>query len=66
MFEIFVAGPDLSLMDRLDALREGFQGMTAIENTSRTVTKSVNHSLGFLTSQTAFNLALEFLSGQRE
>src|SRR6202521_5961812 len=47
MFEIFVAGPDLPLMDRLDAFREGFQGMTSVENAPRTVTKGANHSLGF-------------------
>ena len=51
MFEIFVAGLDLPLMDRLDALREGFQGMTAVESTPRTVTKGVHHSLGFGTLQ---------------
>src|SRR6266700_1571304 len=51
MFEIFVTGPDLSLMDGLDAFRKGFQGMTSVENAPRTVTKGVNHSLGLRTLQ---------------
>ena len=51
MFEIFVAGPDLSPVDRLNALGEGFQGMTAVENTSRPITKSVHHTLGLGTLQ---------------
>jgi len=51
MFEIFVAGPDLPLMDCLDAFGERFQRMTSIENAPRTVTKSTNHSFGFGTSQ---------------
>lgn len=32
MFEIFVAGPDLSLVDRLDAFQKGIQEMSAVEN----------------------------------
>jgi hypothetical protein len=48
MFEIFVTGPDLPLMDRLDAFREGFQGMTSVENAPRTVTKGVHQLLRFL------------------
>jgi hypothetical protein len=38
-------------MDRLDALREGFQGVTSIENAPRTIPKRVDHSLGFGTLQ---------------
>jgi hypothetical protein len=48
VFEIFVADPKLSLMDCLDAFREGFQGMTSVKNASRTVTNGVHQSLGFL------------------
>ena len=42
MFDIFVTDPDLSPMNCLDALREGFQGMTSIENAPRTVTKGAS------------------------
>jgi hypothetical protein len=45
MFEILVTGPDLPLMDRLNAFREGFQGMASVENAARTVPKSTNQSL---------------------
>src|ERR1700691_5659591 len=51
MFEVFVPGPDLPLMDRLDAFRKGFQGVIPIENAPRTVTKGAHHSLGLGTSQ---------------
>ena len=51
MLGIFVTRPDLPPMDRLDAFRKGFQGMAPIENTTRAVTKSVNHTLGFGTLQ---------------
>src|ERR1700674_2519992 len=47
MFDILVTDPDLPLMDRLDALREGFQRMTSVENAPRALTKGANHALGF-------------------
>jgi len=45
MFDVFVASPDLSLVDSPNALGESFQGMRAIKNTTRSNAKSVDHTL---------------------
>src|SRR5579872_6019426 len=42
MFNIFVAGPDLSAMDGLDTFGERFQRVRAIEDSPGSVTKGVN------------------------
>jgi len=47
MFEIFVPDPELSLMDGLDAFREGFQGRTLVEKGSHTMTEGIHYSFGF-------------------
>ena len=47
MFDIFVTGPDLSLMDRLNAFGEGFQGMITVENTSCASRKALTAQPGF-------------------
>lgn len=46
MFKIFVAGPDLSLVDSPYAFREAFQRVAAIENTARPRTKRVDYNSG--------------------
>ena len=46
MFQVFVASPKLSLMDSLNALRKGTQGMTPIKDTSRALAKSADHHIG--------------------
>jgi Transposase DDE domain group 1 len=43
MLEIVITGPDLSLVDRPDAFRKSFQGMSATENTPRASTKGGYH-----------------------
>ena len=47
MFKIFVTGPDLPPVDRLDTFREGFQEMAPLENTTRVITNGGHHALGF-------------------
>ena len=54
MFNIFVADPNLSLMDYLDALREAFQGVTAIENATRAFTKC-SYDIGGLATRQEHN-----------
>jgi hypothetical protein len=51
MFEIFIAGPDLPRVDRPDAFRKSFQGMSAVEDTPCAFTKGADHAvrLGALT-----------------
>jgi hypothetical protein len=51
MLEVFVPRPNLSLMDRLDAFGEGFQGMASVENATRSAAKGIHHTLWLGTLQ---------------
>src|ERR1700674_3120298 len=51
MFEILVTGPNLPPVDRLEALRKGFQGMTPVENTPGAIPKGVHNTFRFRTLQ---------------
>lgn len=47
VLRVLAAGPDLPFVDRLNALSKRFQGMTSVEDASRTVAKSAYHLLWF-------------------
>ena len=51
MFKIFIAGPDLPLVDRPDTFRKSFQGMSAVENAPCAFAKGVDHALGLAAMQ---------------
>jgi hypothetical protein len=47
MLEIFIAGPDLSLLDDFDALGEGFQGTVSVDDTPRAARKRCRMRIGW-------------------
>src|SRR6266436_847654 len=46
MFKVLGAGPDFPLVDHPYTFREVFQGISATENTTCTLTKSIYHAVG--------------------
>jgi len=46
VFEIFVAGPDLSFVDHTNTFGKGFQGVGSIENSPRSTAKGGDHAFG--------------------